>query len=74
MKFLPKLFENNRAWAKRIKLEDPQYFERLNVMAQVHAVRQTEVVKAAWRQDRPVVVHGWIYDLREGLLHDLDLN
>ena len=29
MKFLPKLFENNRAWAKRIKLKDPQYFERL---------------------------------------------
>jgi carbonic anhydrase len=27
----------------------------LNVMAQVHAVWQTEVVKAAWRQDRPVV-------------------
>jgi carbonic anhydrase len=43
-------------------------------MAQVYAVRQTEVVKAAWRQDRPVVVHGWIYDLREGLLRDLDLN
>jgi carbonic anhydrase len=195
MKFLPKLFENNRAWAEQRKLEDPQYFERLsrtqtpeylwigcadsrvpaneivglgpgelfvhrnianlvppldanvqsvlqyavealkvkhiivcghygcggvlaalrewsglplenwlahvravyrkhkdeldaapneetrwrrlcelNVMAQVHAVRQTEVVKVAWRQDRPVVVHGWIYDLHEGLLHDLDLN
>ena len=195
MKFLPKLFENNRAWAERIKLEDPQYFERLsrtqtpeylwigcadsrvpaneivglgpgelfvhrnianivppfdanvhsvlqyavealrikhiivcghygcggvlaalrewsglplenwlahvravyrkhkeeldaapteevrwrrlcelNVMAQVHAVRQAEVVKLAWRQDLPVLVHGWIYDLREGLLSDLDLN
>jgi carbonic anhydrase len=43
-------------------------------MAQVHAIRQTEVVKAAWRQDRPVVVHAWIYDLREGLLRELDLN
>jgi len=30
MKFLPKLFENNRAWAERIKLEDPAYFERLS--------------------------------------------
>ena len=30
MKFLPKLFENNRAWAEKIKLEDPQYFERLS--------------------------------------------
>jgi carbonic anhydrase len=46
----------------------------LNVIAQVQAVRQTEVVQRAWRRDKPVLVHGWIYDLREGLLHDLELN
>ena len=46
----------------------------LNVMAQVQAVREAEVVKHAWWQDQPVMVHGWIYDLREGLLRDLDLN
>jgi carbonic anhydrase len=195
MKFLPKLFENNRNWAEKIKIEDPQYFERLshtqtpeylwigcadsrvpaneivglgpgelfvhrnianmvppfdanvhsvmqyavevlkvkhiivcghygcggvlaalrdwsglplenwlahvravyrahkdeldaapseetrwrrlcelNVMAQVCAARDAEVVKQAWRKDQPVMVHGWIYDLKEGLLKDLDLN
>ena len=46
----------------------------LNVIAQVHAVRESSVVQLAWRQDRPVLVHGWIYDLKEGLLRDLDLN
>jgi carbonic anhydrase len=46
----------------------------LNVMAQVHFVREAEVVKQAWRADRPVMVHGWIYNLLEGLLKDLDLN
>jgi carbonic anhydrase len=46
----------------------------LNVMAQVHAVRETEIVKQAWRNDQPVMVHGWIYDLKEGLLRDLDMN
>jgi carbonic anhydrase len=30
----------------------------LNVMAQVHAVREAEIVKQAWRKDYPVVVHG----------------
>ena len=195
MKFLPNLFENNRAWAEKIKLEDPQYFQRLsqtqtpeylwigcadsrvpanqicrpwtgralrasqhrqscaavrrqrslrvavrgrgfegqachrlrslrlrrgagraarrsglplenwlahvrsvyrankdeldaapseearwrrlcelNVMAQVHAVREADIVREAWRKDQPVMVHGWIYDLKEGLLRDLDLN
>lgn len=43
-------------------------------MAQVHAVRECEIVKAAWRKDQPVMVHGWIYDLKEGLLRDLDMN
>ena len=46
----------------------------LNVIAQVQAVRQTEVVQQAWRRDKPVLVHGWIYDLGEGLLRDLELN
>jgi carbonic anhydrase len=45
----------------------------LNVVAQAHAVRETDVVKQAWRRDQPVMVHGWIYDLREGLLRDLEL-
>jgi hypothetical protein len=30
MKFLPKLFENNRAWAEKNKREDPDYFEQLS--------------------------------------------
>ena len=30
MKSLPKLFENNRAWAEHKELEDAQYFERLS--------------------------------------------
>ena len=46
----------------------------LNVMAQVHAVREADIVREAWRKDQPVMVHGWIYDLKEGLLRDLDLN
>lgn len=46
----------------------------LNVMAQVRAVKDTDLITQAWRHDQPVVVHGWIYDLKEGLLRDLDLN
>ena len=30
MKFLPKLFENNRTWAEKNKREDLDYFERLS--------------------------------------------
>ncbi|HZR25904.1 MAG TPA: carbonic anhydrase [Vicinamibacterales bacterium] len=43
----------------------------LNVMEQVNAVCQVESVRAAWRRNQPLLVHGWIYDLRDGLLQDL---
>jgi carbonic anhydrase len=46
----------------------------LNVAAQVEAVRSTGIVRGAWASGRPLVVHGWIYDLADGLLRDLELS
>ena len=43
----------------------------LNVVEQVRHVCQTTIVQDAWRRKQPVAVHGWIYDLRDGLLRDL---
>jgi len=42
-----------------------------NVIAQVHHVCQTTIVQDAWRRNQHVAVHGWIYDLGDGLLRDL---
>jgi carbonic anhydrase len=42
-----------------------------NVIAQVHHVCQTTIVQDAWRRQQRVAIHGWIYDLRDGLLRDL---
>jgi carbonic anhydrase len=43
----------------------------LNVIDQVDHVCQTTIVQDAWRRKQPIAVHGWIYDLRDGLLRDL---
>ncbi len=43
----------------------------LNVVEQVHHVCQTSIVRDAWERGQPLAVHGWIYDLRDGLLRDL---
>ena len=43
----------------------------LNVIDQVDHVCQTTIVQDAWRRKQPVAIHGWIYDLRDGLLRDL---
>ena len=45
----------------------------LNVLEQVWNVCQTYVVQDAWRRGQPVTVHGWIYGLKDGLMHDLGI-
>jgi carbonic anhydrase len=44
----------------------------LNVMEQVVNVCQTTVVRDAWTRGQKLTVHGWVYDLADGLLRSLD--
>ncbi len=44
-----------------------------NVMSQVRNVASSDVVQNAWKQGFPLAVHGWIYDLKDGLLRDLEV-
>jgi len=46
----------------------------LNVMEQVFNVGRTTIVQSAWERSQELVVHGWIYDLEDGLLRDLDVS
>ena len=43
----------------------------LNVVAQVLNVARTTIVTDAWDRGQELAVHGWVYDLRDGLLRDL---
>jgi carbonic anhydrase len=45
----------------------------LNVAAQVQSVAQTEIVETAWGRGADLAVHGWIYDVEDGLLRDLEV-
>jgi carbonic anhydrase len=44
----------------------------LNVIEQVHNLAKTTVVQDAWRRGQPLTLHGWIYDIGDGLLKDLN--
>lgn len=44
----------------------------LNVLEQVAAACRTTVVQDAWQAGQRLTVHGWIYGLRDGLIHDLN--
>jgi len=43
----------------------------LNVLDQALNVGQTTVLQDAWARGQPVVVHGWVYGLHNGLIEDL---
>jgi len=46
----------------------------LNVMAQVRAVSRVASVADAWERAQNLAVHGWVYDLHDGLLRDLGVS
>jgi carbonic anhydrase len=55
---------------------EEQRWERLcelNVIEQAVNVCQTNVVQDAWARGQELAVHGWIYGLSDGLLHDLGM-
>jgi carbonic anhydrase len=43
----------------------------INVLAQVVNVCRTTVVQNAWQNGQNLSVHGWIYDVKDGLVHSL---
>ena len=45
----------------------------LNVIDQIFSAAQTTVIQDAWARGQSVTVHGWVYDLHDGLLHSLGL-
>jgi carbonic anhydrase len=63
----------HRAELDRIGGQSKQHARlcELNVTEQVNNVSQTTVVRDAWQRGADVTVHGWIYDIHDGLLRDL---
>ena len=44
----------------------------LNVIEQVANVCWTTIVRDAWKNGQELSIHGWIYDIKDGLLRDLN--
>ena len=60
------------------KYTSPNKLERrmveLNVIEGVHNLAKTSIIQQAWASRGGPVVHGWVYDLADGLLRDLGVN
>jgi carbonic anhydrase len=44
----------------------------LNVLEQVFDLTKTSIIQAAWANGKKLAVHGIVYDLKNGVLNDLD--
>lgn len=48
-------------------------FVELNVVEQVLDLGKTSIVQTAWESGQSVHVHGWVYDIHDGLIKDLEI-
>ncbi|MEY3844785.1 MAG: hypothetical protein RL293_1207 [Bacteroidota bacterium] len=48
-------------------------FVELNVVEQVLDLGKTSIVQSAWENGQNVHIHGWVYDIHDGLIKDLDI-
>ena len=44
----------------------------LNVRTQVDNIAYNPILQAAWQRGQRIEIHGWVYRVRDGILHDLD--
>lgn len=51
--------------------ERARRFVEMNVQEQVHDLGKTSIVQNAWRRNQPLHIHGWVYDINDGLINDL---
>lgn len=49
-------------------------FVEVNVQEQVFDLGKTSIVQNAWKRNQPLHLHGWAYDIQDGLINDLGVN
>lgn len=49
-------------------------FVELNVEEQVYDLAKTSIVQSAWKNEQELGLHGWVYNIKDGLIKDLGLN
>jgi carbonic anhydrase len=46
----------------------------LNVREQVYKICMTSIIQKAWHHERGLHVHGWVYNMADGLINDLKVD
>jgi carbonic anhydrase len=62
-------FDEVNAIEDTVKRED--HMVELNVIRQVMNLAKTSIIQKAWKERQSPVLHAWVYDLGDGILHEL---
>ncbi|XDD50720.1 SulP family inorganic anion transporter [Leptospira sp. WS92.C1] len=73
---IKQVYRMNRKELGSILDEDKKHerLVELNVREQVYNLCMTTIVQNAWSQGKELQLHGWVYDIREGKILDLNID
>jgi carbonic anhydrase len=70
---IKEVYKDNKTELRKID-DEKKRFDRLvelNVKAQVYDLAKTSIVQQAWKDETGLQIHGWVYELNDGLIKDL---
>ncbi len=69
------VYRNNKEKLVNCKTEKERFDKmcELNVVEQVGNVCRTTAVQSAWKRGQELCIHGWLYHLDDGIIHDMDI-
>ncbi len=73
---IKEVYKDNKTELKKIN-DDKERFDKLvelNVKAQVYDLAKTSIVQQAWKNNTGLEIHGWVYNLKDGIIHDLKVS
>ena len=74
--FIKDVYRAHHRELNSIKDQEKRFnrFAELNVIEQVFVLTRTTIIQNAWRERNEPKIHGWIYDLKTGLIRDLGVS
>lgn len=76
LRHIKDVYRLHQAELEQIKDKEEKWdrFVELNVEEQVYDLAKTSIVQSAWKNEQELGLHGWVYNIKDGLIKDLGLN
>ncbi|WP_400193995.1 SulP family inorganic anion transporter [Hymenobacter sp. B81] len=71
-----RLLQRHQTELDELETEEQRYrrLVELNVIEQVFNLHRTDTVQQAYQRQQPLHLHGWVYDVHNGIMRDLEVD